>query len=273
MDCAALTLALRAVDGYSFTMPPAGPDGDWCVLDDAAWRATGPGRPDLTAERFRLKGTADGDRLVSLEVDLSGLRVAFQAGDATVDDRLRGLFRLQSAELRFVAMVVGESGLVTLQGGVLRLSGGTEVIFNATAEAGGLGTASLMAGSLTAAEVTWRNDGRLLRPVMEVLGERLVDGVTGSAAVDAARLSLRQIADNLPDSALTEDARSELGQALDALPQGRGRLVLSFSASEGIGAAQVLMAMLGDDPLGPDGLSALFRGATLDALWMPGLDQ
>jgi hypothetical protein len=270
-DCATLTAALDTFVGYDLTAPPAGPQDGWCVLDGAALRAEGQGRPDLTADRLRLRGMVDGAELVGIEVDLAGLRAAFKASDDTVDDRMRGLFRLQSAELRFAAAVDGSNTLVNLGGGLLRLSGGTELQFSGTMLASGLSPASLLSGSLTAAQVEWRNDGRLLRPLMEVFGERLVDGVGGSSAVDAARLALRHATDNLPDASLTEDTRTELEQALAALPQGRGRLALSLTTSDGIGAARLLMAGLKDDPLGPDALAQVLQGAQIAATWTPGI--
>ena len=270
-DCPTLTAALDSFDGYDLTVPPAGPQDGWCVLDGAALRADGPGRPDITADRLRLRGMVDGSALIGIEVDLAGMRVAFKAGDDSVDDRVRGLFRLQSAELHFAAAVDGSNKLVTLNGGVLRLSGGTELQFSATMLASGLSSPSLLSGSLTAAQVEWRNDGRLLRPLMEVWGERLVDGVAGSSAVDAARLALRHATDTLPEANLTEDTRAELEQVLAALPQGRGRLALSLTTSEGIGAARLLMAGLKDDPLGRDALVQVLQGAQISATWTPGI--
>lgn len=268
--CDALTRAVQ-VAGYALTVPPAGPEAGWCVLDGAALRSEAPGRPDLTADRLRLRGTADDAGLVSIEVDLAGLRVLPQAGDRALDDRLRSLFRLQTAELRFAVAVDPGTDRLDLRDGVLRLSGGTEVIFSAVGKASGLSAVALLGGSLTGLDVVWRNDGRLLRPVMEMLGEQLSGGATGGVAVEAARLALRQLVDNLPDAALTEDTRPELEQLVAALPQGRGRLALSLMVEDGIGASRLLMAGLSDDPLGPKGLALVLQGARLTALWTPGL--
>ncbi len=270
-DCAALKAALETFSGYDLTLPPAGPQDGWCVLDGAALRSDVAGRPDLTADRLRLRGSIDGATLVGVEVDMSGLRAGFKAGDAVVDDRLRGLVRLQTADLRLSAGVDPATGLMSLRDGVLALSGGTEVTFAATGTAAALSGAALLSGRLTALDLSWRNDGRLLRPVMEMLGEGLVDGAQGGAAVDAARLSLRQFTENLPAAALVDDSGDELGQWVAALPQGRGRLMLSLVAADGIGAAQLLMAGLKDDPLGPEALAQLLSGAQVSASWTPGL--
>ncbi len=270
-DCAALTAALGALGGYDLTVPPLGPQDGWCVLDGAALRSDRPGQPALTADRLRLRGSVVGAALVGLEVDLSGLRVAFKAGDVAVDDRLRGLVRLQTADLRLWAGVDPATGVLTLRNGVLALSGGTEVTFAATGTAAALSGAALLSGRLASLDLGWRNDGRLLRPVMEMLGEGLVDSAQGATAVDAARLALRQLVENLPAAALVDDSGDELGQWVAALPQGRGRLVLSLVATDGIGAAQLLVTGLQDDPLGPAALAQVLSGAQVTASWTPGL--
>lgn len=270
-DCATLTAALDTFVGYDLTVPPAGPQDGWCVLDGAALRADGQGRPDLTADRLRLRGMVDASALVGIDVDLAGLRVAFKAGDDSVDDRVRGLFRLQSAELRFAAGVDGATQTVDLRDGFLRLSSGTEVTFAGTAQAAGLSGPALLAGRLTGLQLGWRNDGRLLRPVMELVGERLDPGLSGTAAVDATRLALRQMVEGLPAAALTEDSGPELEQWVAALPQGRGRLAVSLVAPNGIGAAQLLLAGLRDDPLGSKALAQLLSGAQITATWTPGI--
>jgi hypothetical protein len=269
-DCAMLSGMLQ-ISGYSLTAPPSGAEAGWCVMDGAAWRSDRPGWPDLTAERMRVRGSVDATALVSLEVDVAGGRVLPQAGDRALDDRLRGLVRLQTVEMRFAAVVDAETDRLDISGGVLRLSGGSEVTFGATVAGGGLTAMDLASGSLTALDLEWRNDGRLLRPVMEMAGERLAGAPTGSAAVDAARLALRQVVDALPETALADDTRPELEQLVTALPQGRGRLTLSLSAPEGIGASRLLLAGLTDNPLGPKALAGLLQGARVTAVWSPGI--
>jgi hypothetical protein len=270
-DCDTLRAAVDTFVGYDLMAPPSGPQDGWCVLDGAALRSNVPGQPDLTADRLRLRGSVDGAALVGFEVDLTGLSASFKAGDDGVDDRLRGLLRLQSADLRFAASVDSATGVLSLSGGQFRMTGGTEVTFAATGKATGLSSADLLAGRLTMLELGWRNDGRLLRPVMEMLGERLVDGAKGDQAVDAARLALRQRVESLPATALVEDSAEELGQWLSALPQGRGKFALSVMLPEGIGAAQLLVAGMQDDPTGPEALAKLLSGAAVTASWTPGM--
>ncbi|NJS40420.1 MAG: hypothetical protein HC783_17040, partial [Rhodobacteraceae bacterium] len=65
----------------------------------------------------------------------------------------------------------------------------------------------------------WKNDSRLMRPVMEILGERLVEGASPGAAVDATRQALREALESLPAAALVEDSGPELEQWVAALPQ------------------------------------------------------
>jgi hypothetical protein len=55
------------------------------------------------------------------------------------------------------------------------------------------------------------------------------------------------------------------------MPQGRGRLRVEFRATEGIGAAQIGIAALSDDPLGPVALARLFQGARVTVDWQPGI--
>lgn len=270
-DCASLTAALLAFHGYDVTAPPSGQRDGWCVLDRASLRATDPAMPDLVADRLRLRGASDGKALVGIEVDIAGLRLSFKPGDGAVDDRLRGMVRLQTVDLRFAVAVDGSGRAVELRDGHIRLSGGTEMRFSASFQASNLSLPALLSGGLTAAEMDWRNDGRFLRPLMEVMGEQLVDGARGTAAVDAARLALRQVTDNLPENTLAKDARAELEDALAALPQGRGRLVLSVRSDEAIGAARLLLAELKEDPLGPVALAELLDDVTIGVTWTPGI--
>jgi hypothetical protein len=269
--CAELTSALQSVEGYSFRAPPAAPVDDWCVLDGAVLTATRVDRPTLSAEHLRLRGSTEDGALASLEIDIGGLRVSPKAGDRAMDDRLRAMFRLQTADMHLsVARNAGEDRL-ELRGGEIRLSGGTEVSFGADIQGAELSMASLLGGSLTALDLDWRNDGRLLRPAMEAAGERLVQGATGSGAVDAARRALTALADSLPGTLFAADARAEIEQLVAALPQGRGRLRLSLTSEDGIGAARVAVAALSRDPLGPDAMARIFDESHLQIDWQPGL--
>lgn len=266
-DCPRLAAALSEVSGYQVTAPPAGPEGGWCVFDWAL--LTSDTGPDIAADRLRLRGEMAEGALVDLTLEAGGVRIAPGLGQRDLDPVLRETFRLQTAEISG-ALAGGPEGL-TLRGGWLRLSGGTELSVEADVAGAGLSAGSLVLGRLTWARLDWRNDGRLLRPVMESWGERLVDGSGGGKAVDAARMALQHVVMNLPDSLLPGDTRDRLEDVLDALPQGRGRLVLEFRSDAGIGAAQVGMAVLSGDPLAPEALARLFAGATVTVDWQPGL--
>ncbi len=273
MDCAKLTAGLGVIEGYEFTVPPAGPDQGWCVLDGAALRSTVPGWPNLSAAGLRLRGEATAGVTSRIDVELTDLRIAPQVGDTSIDDRLRALFRLQTIDLRLSATHDAKAETLLLSDVVLELSGGTELSLVAKIDGADLSPASLAGGALTELNLVWRNDGRLLRPVMEAAGERLVDGAVGSAAVDAARLFLGQAADNLPETLFLDESRDELDQLIATLPQGRGQLVLAFEAEAGIGATELAISALSGDPLGPQALSRLFAGATIEVEWRPGLTQ
>ncbi|MCX7288025.1 MAG: hypothetical protein NTW20_10835, partial [Rhodobacterales bacterium] len=81
-DCGQAATALTSHDGYDVTIPPAGPDEGWCVLDGASFRSRMPGWPDLAVRRLRLRQTA-----TEIELDLAGLRAAPGPAHREVDDR------------------------------------------------------------------------------------------------------------------------------------------------------------------------------------------
>ncbi|MES2539034.1 MAG: hypothetical protein V4583_00380, partial [Pseudomonadota bacterium] len=191
--CPELAAALEGLTGYQVTAPPAGPEGGWCVFDRAVLKAEGG--PDLAAERLRLRGELAEGALVELAVEAGGVRLAPGLGQRDLDPVLRETLRFQTVEVS-VMLRSGPEGLA-LRGGVVRLSGGTEVKVEADLAGAGLSSASLLLGRLIRARLDWRNDGKLLRPVMAAWGESLVDGALGGKAVDAARLALQHIVLNL----------------------------------------------------------------------------
>jgi hypothetical protein len=264
-DCAALAAGLTAINGYQVSIPPAGPDDGWCVLDGATLRSTVPGRPNLGAERLRLKRSA-----TEVELDLGGLRIAPRLGDREVDPRLRSLMRLQSIDLRLLATEDAEAGVLRISGFELEMSGGTRLRLEAEIAGADLSGSSLASGAVTQLRLDWRTDGHLARPLMELGGEALT-GATGGAAVDAARAALAGVIADLPGAALDDASRKALLAATAALPQGRGNLVLSFSSTKGIGAARLAVAALSGDPFSAQSLDAILDDAVISANWQPGL--
>lgn len=268
VDCEALTAGLRQIEGYELTVPPAGADEGWCVLDGATWRSRVPGAPNISAARMRLRG--EGVPLVAIEVVIEGLRVAPRLGDTSFDEGLRSILRLQTADLRLTLSHDPAAGTVALRDMVLLLSGGSELRLSAELDADGLTGVAFMAAAVTRADLDWRNDGRLLRPVMERAGEGLT-GAKGGAAVDAARAALAALLDRVPEASLPGETRRELEGLVADLPQGRGRLTLRLDAPDGIGAARLAIAALSDDPTGEAALARLLAGVTLTADWQPGI--
>lgn len=268
-DCAGLTEPLRGLPGYVLTVPPAGPAEGWCVLDGAIWRSTRPGWPNLSVEGLRLRhGSTEGQ--ARIEARATGLRVLPMVGDRTLDDRLRALFRLQTADLRLEAARTEADDRLDLRTFELRLSGGTELVLSAEIRGAGLAPASLAAGAVTRLDLRWRSDGRLAGPVLDLAGEALA-GMGGKPAVDAARQVLSALVTALPEAALTDGSRTALAALVADLPQGRGTLQLTLSSKDGIGAARIAMAALSDDPLGPKALALLFKDARIAAIWVPGI--
>jgi hypothetical protein len=264
-DCGAVTERLASISGYAAEIPPAGPDGAWCVLDGARWRAEGPGQPDLAADRLRVRQSA-----TELEIALQGFRAAPRPADRTMDERLRGLLRLRSADLALSAVHDPAAARVTVSTLRLELTGGTTVELSAEILDADLSLAGLAAGAVTKASLAWRNDGRIAAPLMDLAGEGLA-GTSGAAAVDASRAALAGIVAALPAAALDEASREALEAAVRSLPQGRGKLGLTLEAEDGIGAARLGIAAMTDDPLSPAALADLLDGAKITATWVPGL--
>jgi hypothetical protein len=265
VDCGPVTEALTSLEGYQVTFPPNGADQGWCVLDGASFRGEIAGWPDLHADRLRLRQSA-----TEVEVDLQGLRATAKASDRDLDERVRALMRLQSADLRLRAMHDAEAGMLSISGLRLDLSGGTRVELDADIKGAGLSPASLALGSVTRANLVWRNDGKLPRPVMDMAGEG-VAGAPGTAAVDAARAALADLVEALPAAVVDDASREALEEVVGSLPQGRGKLTLTFASQDGIGAARLAVAALSGDALSPTTLATLLDGATITAVWQPGL--
>jgi hypothetical protein len=264
-DCGPVTSALMAIEGYQVTIPPAGTDNGWCVLDGTRFSSQVSGLPDVDVDRLRLRQSA-----TELELDLQGLRVTANASDRDMDDRLRSLLRLQTADLSLRAVHDAENGVLTVTGLQFDLSGGTSVELDAVIRGANLSPGSLALGAVTRANLVWRNDGKLLRPVMDMAGEGLA-GEPGTPAVDAARAALSDVVDALPGEAVNDASRKALGEVVGSLPQGRGKLTLTFASTDGIGAARLAVAALSGDAMSAKTLATLLDGATITATWQPGL--
>lgn len=264
-ECGPAAAALSAVEGYAVSVPPAGDDGGWCVLDGADFRSQRPGWPDLTVERLRLRQSA-----TELDLDLQGLRASPRASDGEVDERVRSMVRLQSADLRLRAVHDPAENLLSISGLRFALSGGTTLELDAEIRGAGLSLASLALGEVTRATLVWRADGRLLRPVMDLAGEGLA-GTGGTAAIEASRSVLAELVLALPAGTLDDASRQALEAAVRAMPQGRGKLTLTVVSPDGIGAGRLAPALLSDKATTAEAAQALFAGATITASWQPGL--
>lgn len=266
-DCPALAATLEALTGYHIVAPKPVRQEGWCVYAQPLLQS--PGAPDLAAKRLRLRGErAEGD-LATLAFDAGGIRVAPGFGQRDLAPLLRETLRLQTVDLTFEA-TAGAAGLALRQGR-LRLSGGTDLAVEADLAGAGFSAGSLLSGRVTWARLDWRNDGKFLRPALEHWGKGLSDPAPRGTAVDAARQALQQLLRNLPAAFFQDKAQERLERVIDLLPQGRGRLVLELAAPQGIGAAEVAVAALSREPLGPEALARLFAKAQLSVAWQPGL--
>ncbi|KAF0113666.1 MAG: hypothetical protein FD150_1956 [Rhodobacteraceae bacterium] len=269
LGCRQLGDVFTAMTSYSLTLPPAPNVEAACVVDDAVLQAEGG--PKITVKRLELSGTGVDGMPDSLSLVVKGLRVTPALLDRTMDPRLRDALRLQTVDVRLMLRQGTLFEGLELRGGVIALSGGTEVRIEADLKGAGFEAGTLLSALLTALDLEWKADGRLLRPAMEAVGERLTDGATGDAAVEAARQGLLAVIANLPGEMLTGDTAKELAALVEALPQGRGRMALGFDAGDGIGAARLAIAALSDDPVGETALAKLFAGTALLVDWTPGI--
>lgn len=268
-DCARLVGLVEIATGSSLTAPPAAMDGDWCVLDDA--QSTGEGAVRVSIERLRVRGEVAGDALLALEILGEGVRVTPALNDRDMADWLRDLLRMQTASVHLAVRRDEAGDRLLVEGGRLGLSGGSELILTAEVAGAGLSASSLLTGRVTGLHLEWKNDGRTLRPVMEAMGARLEPGTTGTKAVLASRAALLGGIAAMPGGSLPDPAAEALAAFVTALPQGRGRLVLDLASEAGIGAAQLGLLALAEDPTAPEALARLFQGVQIGAVWTPGM--
>lgn len=266
-NCGDLVAVLEGLSGYELSSTLA-PDAEGaCVASGVS--LTRPGAPRVTAETLRLAG-ATGEGVQSVDVELAGVRLVAGLNDREMDERLRSLFRLQSADLSLQLRASKETGLL-VEKARIGLSGGSELTLSADLPGAGLSLAEILSGRLTRLDLTWKNDGRVLRPAMEAAGQGLQPDVLGPAAVDVAREALQGVAKALPPSLMDDASDKALADLIEALPQGRGRLSLGFTSETGIGAAQLGILALADDAAGPDALARLLARAQVTLDWQPGL--
>lgn len=269
MGCERLAALFQGLTGYAVTLPPSPNVDGWCAVDGAVLRAGD--LPGITVARLELAGTETADGPESLSLSVSGARIAPQLGDRSDDALLRSILRLQTVDATLTVQRSAQREGMELRGVRVVLSGGTVLSLEAELSGGGFTRESLVLAALTGLRLDWRNDGRLLRPVMEAAGGRLAEGARGNAAVDAARAALGEVLANLPDASLAGDSARELAAVARALPQGQGRLMLDFTSQAGLGAARLGLLVLSDDPAGPQALARLMADAVLTVDWQPGL--
>lgn len=267
--CDVVVETVESFTGLDLSAPPAAPQDGWCVLDGA--RLTGEGAPQVSVERLRVAGTEAEGELLSLEVEGEGLRVRPALNGRDMPGWLRDLLRLQSAEAHLLLERDAAADRLVLADGRLDLSGGGALVLTGEMAGAHLSAPSILTGRVMALRMEWKNDGRTLRPVMEALGTAVEPRSTGTQAVLTAREALLGVVDAMPESSLPEADLKALEAFIAALPQGRGRLVLDFASDAGIGAAQLGLLALSDDPTGSEALARLFDGAWISVGWTPGI--
>jgi hypothetical protein len=208
---------------------------------------------------------------VVIGVDVGGLKLSPKPGTEDLPDWLQSILRLQTADLTLFLYRNEAEDQLEFRSVRLILSGGAELEFDALVRGAGLSRASLMTGALTELFLRWKNDGRISGPAMEAAGRVLDDGAIGPAALAAARSALLDIADALPADSLFGGSLDEVKHLIRDLPHGRGRLAVRMWSSTGIGAVQLALLGLADDPTGPEALGRLFAETALAVDWQPGL--
>lgn len=267
--CPMLVDWLKQASGLIITAPPA-PDVDgWCVLDGV--RTTVDGAVRVSADRLRLRGeTVDGG-LAGLEIKGKGVRLAPALNNRDMPDWLRDLVRLQSADLHLAVQRDAARDVLVVQTVQLRLSGGSEILVMGEVAGGDLGASSLLTARLTKLSVEWQNDGRLLAPILEAWGRGLEPGSSGPKALRAARSAIEDVVAALPEGTVTNGLPEGMDGFIAALPHGRGRLMLTASSQNGIGAAQLGLLALSEDPTAPAVLARFLSGTQVGLSWTPGL--
>jgi hypothetical protein len=268
-ECDQLLGMVETAIGLELTAPPAGTRDGWCVLDGA--RSLDQGSVRVSVEKLRLRGEEIDDRLLALEIEGTGLRVAPALNNREVPDWLRDLLRLQSADLRLAVRRDDAGDVLLLERAQLWLSSGGMLLLTGEVAGAELSASSLLTGRLTKLYLEWQNDGRTLRPILEAWGERLEPGATGTRAVLATREALDALVAAMPVGSLLDGLPYGLGDFIAALPQGRGRLLLMAGSDTGIGAAQQGLLALAEDPTGPEALAKLFEGTRISVSWNPGI--
>jgi hypothetical protein len=188
---------------------------------------------------------------------------------------MRSFLRLQTAELVFSADWDKDADVLAIRELVLTLPGRNRLTLSARIGGADLsGATALLGGVVTSLGVELVTDGRIARPVMQALGERLLpDGADEGQAVVAVRALLREVVEAMPAATLDRDSRFALDAMIRGLPQTTGTLKLVLAAEDGISPAQVALHGLRKEPLAEPALAELFEGVTLSVDWAPGAVQ
>ena len=270
-DCSMLSALVQDFTGYEVAARPAIAMDGWCVLEGARLAALSDAQPDLQAETLRLRGQIVDGAPTWIEVQLTGLRLVQGLGAKQLDERLKAIFRLQSADFRLGMGLNTEAERLEIRDLFLSLSGGTVIRIDADLAGAGMTPLGLAVGRLTMLEIEWKNDGRLLRGGMEAVGSGPDETRTADEAVRAAREEPQLLIGALPATFLEDESRRALSGMAASLPEARGVLQLSFASEQGIGAADLLLAGMADEPLGEASLGKLFASSRLEADWSPGI--
>lgn len=263
--CDEVVALVTGVVGDLVVPPQAAQDG-WCVLDGA--RSSGEVR--ISTEALRVRGERLDDRLVALEVEGEGLRVAPALNNRDMPGWLRDLLRLQTAYVRVLLRRDDEADLLQVEHCDLTLGDGTRLSLMATVEGSELDPKTLPAGRVTDLHFEFRHNGRLFQPIMEALGNGVWENASGSRKTDFGRTRLLGVVGALNQGAVSEETAGELGRFVRSLPEARGLLVVNVSSEAGIGAAQLALLALAKDPTGPEALERFLAGTQVSASWTPG---
>jgi hypothetical protein len=274
VDCAALLGRMPGAGG-DYAVSDARPvltDG-WCQIDGPMLRGRADDVPNISATSVRLRGTEVAGALMTLEVQIGGLKVVPKIGDRAMDDRLRSFLRLQTADLAFMASVNPEADVLEIRGFELTLPGRNRLMLSADIRGADLSAVTqLLGGSVTALDMELVTDGRIARPLMQMAGDRMLpEGAAESDAVAAVREVLAAVIEAVPVAALDDAGKSELTAMLRGLPQTTGTLILGVRSEAGISPARLAVNGLRKDPLSPVALANLLGDVALTVDWKAGV--
>ena len=254
----------------------------WCEVWDARLPWPG-GRLAFAADALRWRGEGL-DRVAAgtglphrLEVEVEGLRMLQQTGDATLDWLLAAQGARSGIDGRLAAEWDASARTLRVAEASADFPGRSAVAASATLAGLDLSTlgaaqASLGSVALVALEAEVVTDGLFESYLLLPLGGGLLAGAEDPRAAFKA-LQARGVAEaeRLPPAIFADGAPAELAEFVRDLPDPSGTLRVTLAAPDGagLGAPRFARFALGGAPQAPEELWPALDGLTITADWTP----